>query len=30
MRGLLGVSPTGLDDDTFIATWVEMISNLIG
>jgi AcrR family transcriptional regulator len=30
MRGLLGVSPTGFDDETFIATWVEMVGNLIG
>jgi AcrR family transcriptional regulator len=30
MRGLLGIAPAGVDDDTFIATWVEMISNLIG
>lgn len=29
-RGLLGVSPTAVDDNTFIATWVEMIQNLIG
>lgn len=30
MRAVLGVSPTGVDDDTFVATWVEMIHNLIG
>lgn len=30
MRAVLGVSPTGVDDDTFIATWVEMIHHLIG
>ncbi len=30
MRGLLGVAPAAVDDDTFIATWVEMITNLIG
>lgn len=29
-RGLLGISPTGVDDETFIATWVEMVQNLIG
>src|SRR5262245_2185695 len=29
-RGLLGISPAAVDDDTFIATWVEMIQNLIG
>jgi AcrR family transcriptional regulator len=29
-RGLLGIAPAGVDDDVFVATWVEMISNLIG
>jgi AcrR family transcriptional regulator len=27
--GLLGITPPGVDDDRFIATWVEMIHNLI-
>jgi AcrR family transcriptional regulator len=29
-RGLLGIAPAGVDDETFVATWVEMITNLIG
>ena len=30
MRGLLGIAPANVDDTTFVATWVEMILNLIG
>ncbi|HEV2782293.1 MAG TPA: TetR/AcrR family transcriptional regulator [Actinophytocola sp.] len=29
LRGLLGTTDSPVDDDTFIATWVEMIYNLI-
>lgn len=30
MRGLLGIAPIGVQDDVFVATWVEMIHNLVG
>jgi AcrR family transcriptional regulator len=30
LSGVLGVAPTGVDDETFVATWVDMMIGLIG
>ncbi|WP_345460380.1 TetR/AcrR family transcriptional regulator [Actinoallomurus oryzae] len=30
LTGVLGAAPTGVDDETFVTTWVDMMTNAIG